>query len=235
MSHVSRQRRSGWGSVPAGTWCRTSTRSTRGWSRISKNAVLKSVFTVSTTTDDCSRRHRHLPSEPPVLIPRWKNIERLGFVHRWFIEILNWLQSIKMEYDSSCFDVDPFQAAPGGVGTVSGRSSLAVSWSCLTRCRRTIHCSSGWASRTIASGKTNWIILIRYHGMASMLTHPDYLTGRRESDIYFDFLRHVKDMREHWHATPTEVSRWWRNVNRRGVRFEHAISWAGIVRKRIAF
>jgi hypothetical protein len=37
---------------------------------------------------------------------------RAPMVHR----NLNWLQALDIDYDASCFDVDPYQAMPGGVG-----------------------------------------------------------------------------------------------------------------------
>ena len=29
-----------------------------------------------------------------------------------------------------------------------------------------------------------------------MITHPDYLVGRRERDVYLELLRHLTDLRE---------------------------------------
>ena len=130
---------------------------------------------------------------------------RAPMVHR----NLNWLQAIKMEYDSSCFDVDPFQAAPGGVGSIWPFSAgRFVELPYTLPQDHTLFVGLGEQTDRIWKDKLDY--LIRYHGMALMLTHPDYLTGRKESDIYFDFLRHVKETAEHWHATPREVSRWWR-------------------------
>jgi hypothetical protein len=52
------------------------------------------------------------------------------------------------------------------------------------------------------------------HGLISVITHPDYLIGQRERDVYADLLRHLDDLRERhglWVALPGEVNHWWRN------------------------
>jgi hypothetical protein len=52
------------------------------------------------------------------------------------------------------------------------------------------------------------------HGLVSVITHPDYLTGQRERAVYQELLRHLADLRnrgELWMALPGEINRWWRN------------------------
>ena len=34
------------------------------------------------------------------------------------------------------------------------------------------------------------------HGLVSVITHPDYLVGRREREVYVELLRHLADLRE---------------------------------------
>lgn len=130
---------------------------------------------------------------------------RAPMVHR----NLNWLQSLDVEYDSSCFDIDPFQAAPGGVGSlwpfIAGRF---VELPYTLPQDHTLFVTLGERDDSIWKDKLDYIF--RHQGMALMLTHPDYLTGRRESDIYFRFLEHVEDIGDYWHATPMKVARWWR-------------------------
>jgi hypothetical protein len=59
------------------------------------------------------------------------------------------------------------------------------------------------------------IRLIReQHGLVSVITHPDYLVGQREREVYVELLRHLADLREReglWMALPNEINRWWRN------------------------
>jgi hypothetical protein len=52
------------------------------------------------------------------------------------------------------------------------------------------------------------------HGLISIITHPDYLVGQRERDVYLKLLGHLVELRERdgvWFALPGEVNRWWRN------------------------
>jgi hypothetical protein len=60
-------------------------------------------------------------------------------------------------------------------------------------------------------------LICRHHGLVSVITHPDYLRGRREREVYVDLLRHVAELRDReglWVALPGEINRWWRNRNR---------------------
>ncbi len=130
---------------------------------------------------------------------------RAPMVHR----NLNWLQALDVEYDSSCFDIDPFQAAPGGVGSIwpfiAGR---LVELPYTLPQDHTLFIGLGERDDRIWRRKLDFII--RHQGMALMLTHPDYLTRDHESKIYFRMLEHVNETGGFWHATPSEVARWWR-------------------------
>ena len=130
---------------------------------------------------------------------------RSPMVHR----NLNWLQDLNIEYDSSCFDIDPFQASPGGVGMiwpfVAGKF---IELPYTMPQDHTLFVKLGERTGKIWMDKLNYIR--KHQGMAMMLTHPDYLTGHRETEIYVNFLEHVRDIGDYWHATPKAVSHWWR-------------------------
>ena len=52
------------------------------------------------------------------------------------------------------------------------------------------------------------------HGLVSVITHPDYLVGEAERDVYRQLLGHLADLRERsglWMALPGEINKWWRN------------------------
>jgi hypothetical protein len=52
------------------------------------------------------------------------------------------------------------------------------------------------------------------HGLISVITHPDYLVGQRERDVYLKLLDYLVELRERegvWFALPGAVNRWWRN------------------------
>jgi hypothetical protein len=57
-------------------------------------------------------------------------------------------------------------------------------------------------------------LISKHHGLVSIITHPDYLVGRRERDVYIELLRHLADLRDReglWVTLPGEINRWWRN------------------------
>jgi hypothetical protein len=57
-------------------------------------------------------------------------------------------------------------------------------------------------------------IVAEQHGLISVITHPDYLTGPRELAVYHELMRHLSDLRDQhgvWMALPGEINRWWRN------------------------
>jgi hypothetical protein len=65
--------------------------------------------------------------------------------------------------------------------------------------------------------KTQMGLIKAHHGLISVITHPDYLIGRRERDVYVQLLRHLAELRDRdgvWMALPGEINRWWRNRQR---------------------
>jgi peptidoglycan/xylan/chitin deacetylase (PgdA/CDA1 family) len=138
-----------------------------------------------------------------------RKYDAVGFRSPMVHRNLNWLQSLEIEHDGSCFDIDPFQAAPGGVGSiwpfVAGRF---VELPYTMPQDHTLFVGLGEQNDRIWKDKLDYIRARQ--GMVLMLTHPDYLTGHRESNIYFEFLRHVVATGGFWHANPKEVASWWR-------------------------
>ena len=128
---------------------------------------------------------------------------RAPMVHR----NLQWMQQLNFEYDASCFDVDPFQAMLGGVG---GLWPFAVGkfieLPYTMPQDHTLFVSLGETTDRIWREKLKFIQ--RYHGMALMLTHPDYLDSPSQLRIYSDFLRWLRDNTGPWHVLPREMSRW---------------------------
>jgi hypothetical protein len=56
-------------------------------------------------------------------------------------------------------------------------------------------------------------LVMAKHGLISVITHPDYLIGRRERDVYLQLLQHITEVRERdgvWVALPGQINRWWR-------------------------
>ncbi len=127
---------------------------------------------------------------------------RTPMVHR----NLDWMQSLHIEYDSSCFDADPFQAMPGGVQSFwPFQCGHFVELPYTMPQDHTLFVSLGETTDNVWREK---LATIReFQGMALMLTHPDYLDTPSLLNIYRDFLAYVRDNFEYWHALPREVAR----------------------------
>ncbi len=130
---------------------------------------------------------------------------RAPMVHR----NLAWLQMLEIEYDASCFDVDPYQAMPGGVGSIwplmVGRF---VELPYTLPQDHTVLVALGQEDGAIWREKLDY--LAGRSGMALMLTHPDYLDSPRRLDLYREFLEYAREKSGGWHALPREAAAWWR-------------------------
>jgi peptidoglycan/xylan/chitin deacetylase (PgdA/CDA1 family) len=131
---------------------------------------------------------------------------RSPMVHR----NLEWLQGLEIDYDGSCFDVDPLQPMPGGVGGLW--PFLAGRFVELPYTLPQDH--SVWIvlrerDNRIWERKLQYIAL--HQGMAMMLTHPDYMTPPSHLELYRRFLKKVTETNGYWHALPREVAAWWRD------------------------
>lgn len=134
---------------------------------------------------------------------------------------LEWIRDLGIEYDSSTFDVDPFQPQTDGVETlfpfwVSGNSdqegyvelpyTLPQDFDLFILMRE--------KNPAIWERKLDWIA--ERGGMALMITHPDYMSfeegrvGFEEFPAahYSQFLNYVKAKYEgeYWHVLPKEVA-----------------------------
>ena len=139
-------------------------------------------------------------------LDRWQATGfRAPMVHR----NLQWLQQLNVDYDASCFDIDPYQAMPGGVGGIwPFIAGKFVELPYTLPQDHTLLIARGEADDHILRQKLEFIT--RYHGMALWVTHPDYLLGDRELEFYRRFLAHLLATYCFWHALPSEVSGWWR-------------------------
>jgi hypothetical protein len=56
-------------------------------------------------------------------------------------------------------------------------------------------------------------IIIKRHGMASFIVHPDYIIQRENWSVYEQLLSHLRKLRSQnslWFALPKEIDSWWR-------------------------
>jgi peptidoglycan/xylan/chitin deacetylase (PgdA/CDA1 family) len=130
---------------------------------------------------------------------------RAPMVHR----NLAWLQSLDIEYDASCFDVDPYQAMSGGIGSVwpfiAGRF---VELPYTLPQDHTLFIALGERDGRIWHNKLRYLAKLR--GLALLLTHPDYLDSVRRLDAYRRLLQEARALGGAWPALPKEVAAWWR-------------------------
>ena len=140
-------------------------------------------------------------------------IERFGssgfrapMVHRNLL----WLQELDIDYDASCFDIDPFQAMAGGVGGVwPFFVGKFVELPYTLPQDHTLFVALGDLSPRIWIEKFNW--LSELHGMALLVTHPDYLNSDQRLNAYRQLLEYLMEQRDHcWFALPHEAATWWR-------------------------
>lgn len=130
---------------------------------------------------------------------------RAPMVHR----NLAWMQELGVDYDASCFDVDPFQPMPGGVGGVwPFIVGKLVELPYTLPQDHTLLVTLGQPACETWLKKLAW--LKRLSGLALLITHPDYLTTTDRMDQYRRFCDHVAQDPEKWAALPRDVATWWR-------------------------
>ncbi len=130
---------------------------------------------------------------------------RAPMVHR----NLDWMQELGMNYDSSCFDIDPYQAMPGGVGApwpflFGGFVELPYT---LPQDHTLDRLGLDW----LATWQRKLDYLERVGGMALSITHPDYIDSMAKRDAYQRWLARLADHPGGWRALPRDVAAWWRD------------------------
>jgi len=135
---------------------------------------------------------------------------------------LGWMHELGSEYDSSTFDVDPFEPEPDGMRTLfpfwvqsPGHQGFVELPYTLVQ-DFNLFKVLGEQTIDIWKKKLDWIV--QQGGMALINTHPDYMCmegspGRDEYPVarYEEFLRYVRDnyRDQCWHALPREVARYY--------------------------
>ena len=119
-------------------------------------------------------------------------------------------QTLDFDYDASCFDIDPLQAMPGGVGSIwpfmIGDSMVELPYTMPQD--HTLFISLGEENNNIWQRKLGF--LRDNSGMVLMLTHPDYMDTAKRLDLYDRFLGELNEQNRFWHGLPRDVASWWR-------------------------
>jgi hypothetical protein len=137
---------------------------------------------------------------------------------------LEWLQSLDIEYDASCFDIDPYQAMPGGIGSVwpfiAGRF---VELPYTLPQDHTLFIALGQRDGRIWEEKLDFIAALG--GMALFITHPDYLDSDARINAYRSLLEKARAMTGMWHALPKQIASWWRERDQSILHFTENTHW----------
>ena len=120
-----------------------------------------------------------------------------------------WMQALDIEYDLSFFDTDPYEPMPGGCMSIwpfTIGHFIELPYTLVQD--STLGYVLGETTPRLWLEKLEFIK--KFHGMALLNTHPDYLIDSNIWVIYKEFLQTIKDQHNYWHALPREVARWWR-------------------------
>jgi hypothetical protein len=143
-----------------------------------------------------------------------------GFRSAFMLHHLDWLHDLKVEYDASTFDTDPFEPQPDGCGTIfpfwvskpGSRGYVELPYTLPQDF--TLFLLLKETSVDIWIQKLDWIA--SHGGMALVNVHPDYLRfngeARRRStypaELYEKFLQYVRQRYSQslWNPLPRELA-----------------------------
>lgn len=141
-----------------------------------------------------------------------KKFDAVGFRAPMVHRNLEWILTLKSDYDASCFDVDPYQAMSGGVGSIwPFMKQNMVELPYTLPQDHTLFIAL--AQNDISAWTQKLKFLRRWCGMGMLVTHPDYLDTEERFDLYRQFLEHLQEQSDVWFALPKEISAWWRRRN----------------------
>lgn len=156
----------------------------------------------------------------------FKSFEAVGFRSPLTLRHPYWMQALDMEYDLSFFDTDPWEPICGGTMTIwPFMIGHFVELPYTLAQDNTLVNILGETTPRLWLQKVEFIR--RYHGMALVNTHPDYLRDKPVWKVYENFLKEMKTSGGYWNALPCEVARWWR---RRSTDVEDSNRHLGVAR-----
>ena len=156
-----------------------------------------------------------------------KDWNAVGFRSPSMYHNLDMLHDLKIQYDASTFDTDPFEPQPDGVGTIfpfqvggnSGKKgyielpyTLPQDFLLFILMRQ--------KNIDMWKHKLSWIV--KNGGMALVITHPNYMNFDQEPNYteypaayYREFLEYIRSEYEgqFWNALPRETANFWQSRN----------------------
>ena len=150
-----------------------------------------------------------------------------GFRAEFTLRQPEWMQALDIEYDLSFFDTDPFEPIPGGTMSIwpfSIGHFIELPYTLVQD--HTLTSVLEKTSPGIWLEKVDFIE--KYHGMALVNTHPDYLKSKLTWDVYYEFLNEMKKRDCYWHAVPGKVAKWWRTRSTPGDSMDQSLPMAKV-------
>lgn len=160
-----------------------------------------------------------------------------GFRAAFMLHDRDRLHHLKIEYDASTFDTDPFEPQPEGANTIfpfwvsDGNGGGYVELPYTLPQDSTLYFVLDEKSPEIWKTKLDWVVA--RGGMALLNVHPDYIGFGKKLNAseypaiwYEDFLRHVQKVyaREYWNPLPRQVARWYKDNHRPDKHTHHEAS-----------
>jgi len=145
----------------------------------------------------------------------------VGFRSGFMRHQLDWISRLKIQYDASTFDSDPFEPQPDGMKTIfpfwvyraDGSAYLELPYTLPQD--STLFLVLREKNNDVWKRKLDWIA--EHGGMAFVIVHPDYMafddqptSSEYRAQLYQDFLEYVNE-RYHdtaWFANPCEVEQY---------------------------
>ena len=153
-------------------------------------------------------------------------LQTAGFRSAALYRNQNWLRDLRFEYDMSiptCARLDPQR---GGCCTLMPwfNGNLLEIPVTTIQDYSLFHILNQY---NIDIWKRQTEAILKHHGMATFIVHPDYIQTPQANTTYIELLRYLSDLRTTsaaWITLPQEVNRWWRR--RREMRLEqHGGEW----------
>ena len=147
-----------------------------------------------------------------------------GFRSGFMLRNLDWIQDLRITYDASTFDTDPFEPQLGGAGTIfpfyvkgteGRRGYIELPYTLVQD--STLFVVLGEQSIDIWKRKTEWIV--ERGGMVLVNVHPDYAWfdegrvphGTFPVRYYAELLAEIQSRYEgqYWSPLPRELAQWY--------------------------
>lgn len=133
----------------------------------------------------------------------------VGFRSPYMHRNPEWLQALKVEYDLSFFDTDPYEPMPGGTMSIWPfmlGSFVELPYTLVQDHTLMVILHAG--SPRLWLDKVDFVE--QWHGLVLVNVHPDYLLKREHLTIYKDFLSAMKERENCWHDLPRNMASWWK-------------------------